>query len=122
MAAARGSSTRIRLCGANQAANVGEVTEESDKAMKKQGSYKRGIVPSRAASAGAAELDEPKSGGRATKPVHQGLRAKGRKGSKPMAGRIDREQFADYAGQIAAIRKSQAVIAFSMDGTILDAN
>jgi methyl-accepting chemotaxis protein len=28
----------------------------------------------------------------------------------------------DSAGQIAAIRKSQAVIAFSMDGTILDAN
>ncbi|WP_437205122.1 methyl-accepting chemotaxis protein [Planctomicrobium sp. SH664] len=29
---------------------------------------------------------------------------------------------ADYAGQIAAIRKSQAVIEFRMDGTILDAN
>ena len=28
----------------------------------------------------------------------------------------------DYAGQVAAIRKSQAVIEFSMDGTILDAN
>ena len=32
------------------------------------------------------------------------------------------EQFADYAGQVAAIRKSQAVIEFSLDGTILDAN
>ncbi|WP_437185409.1 methyl-accepting chemotaxis protein [Planctomicrobium sp. SH668] len=31
-------------------------------------------------------------------------------------------QNADYAGQIAAIRKSQAVIEFRMDGTILDAN
>jgi methyl-accepting chemotaxis protein len=29
---------------------------------------------------------------------------------------------ADRAGQIAAIRKSQAVIAFTLDGTILDAN
>ena len=28
----------------------------------------------------------------------------------------------DYAGQVAAIRKSQAVIEFHMDGTILDAN
>src|SRR5690606_35270101 len=32
------------------------------------------------------------------------------------------EQFADFAGQIAAIRKSQAVIEFNLDGTILDAN
>jgi methyl-accepting chemotaxis protein len=31
-------------------------------------------------------------------------------------------QNADYAGQIAAIGKSQAVIEFKMDGTILDAN
>jgi methyl-accepting chemotaxis protein len=29
---------------------------------------------------------------------------------------------ADYSGQIAAIRKSQAVIEFQMDGTIIDAN
>lgn len=33
-----------------------------------------------------------------------------------------KRQAADYEGQIAAIRKSQAVIAFKMDGTILDAN
>jgi methyl-accepting chemotaxis protein len=31
-------------------------------------------------------------------------------------------QHADFSGQIAAIHKSQAVIAFNMDGTILDAN
>ena len=31
-------------------------------------------------------------------------------------------QASDYAGQVAAISKSQAVIAFAMDGTILDAN
>ncbi|MBB6250714.1 methyl-accepting chemotaxis protein [Nitrospirillum iridis] len=33
-----------------------------------------------------------------------------------------KQQFADFQGQIAAIRKSQAVIEFAMDGTILDAN
>jgi methyl-accepting chemotaxis protein len=37
-------------------------------------------------------------------------------------GAVDQELFADYAGQVAAIRKSQAVIEFSMDGTVLDAN
>jgi len=31
-------------------------------------------------------------------------------------------QNADYEGQIAAIKKSQAVISFNMDGTIIDAN
>lgn len=33
-----------------------------------------------------------------------------------------RDAFANYAGQIAAINKSQAVIEFNMDGTIIDAN
>ena len=33
-----------------------------------------------------------------------------------------RQTNVDYAGQIAAIRKSQAVIEFKMDGTIIDAN
>ncbi len=103
-------------------ADRGEVSEERDKAMKKQGSYERGIVPSRGLSAGAAVLDELVSGGSPTRPVRQDPRAAGRKSSQPVAGRIDREQFADYAGQVAAIRKSQAVIAFGMDGTILDAN
>lgn len=32
------------------------------------------------------------------------------------------EQFADYAGQVAAISKSQAVIEFMLDGTIITAN
>jgi methyl-accepting chemotaxis protein len=32
------------------------------------------------------------------------------------------ERLADFQGQVAAIRKSQAVIEFQMDGTILDAN
>ena len=35
---------------------------------------------------------------------------------------VDREQLADYQGQIAAINKAQAVIQFAMDGTVLDAN
>ncbi len=35
---------------------------------------------------------------------------------------IDAEQFAEFAGQVTAISRSQAVIAFGMDGTILDAN
>ncbi|MCC6343609.1 MAG: PAS domain-containing methyl-accepting chemotaxis protein [Bryobacterales bacterium] len=47
---------------------------------------------------------------------------KGRDGARPRNPDVDREQLADYAGQVAAIRKSQAVIEFGMDGTILDAN
>jgi methyl-accepting chemotaxis protein len=35
---------------------------------------------------------------------------------------VNQQQFADYAGQVAAIRKAQAVIEFDMNGTILDAN
>ncbi len=35
---------------------------------------------------------------------------------------LDAQQAIDYAGQIAAIRKSQAVIEFKLDGTILTAN
>jgi len=35
---------------------------------------------------------------------------------------IDPELFADYAGEIAAIDKSRAVIEFNMDGTIIKAN
>ena len=34
----------------------------------------------------------------------------------------DQQKFADYAGQVAAINKSQAVIAFNLDGTVIDAN
>ena len=35
---------------------------------------------------------------------------------------INQERFTDYAGQVAAINKSQAVIEFKMDGTIITAN
>src|SRR6202044_1798530 len=34
----------------------------------------------------------------------------------------EKTRFIDYAGQIAAIGKSQAVIEFEMDGTIITAN
>jgi methyl-accepting chemotaxis protein len=45
------------------------------------------------------------------------------KKKKTAGGKPSREQInVDYAGQVAAIRKSQAVIEFEMDGTILDAN
>ena len=46
-------------------------------------------------------------------------------GAAPVAEKIDAEreqQFADYAGQVAAINKSQAVIEFNLDGTIITAN
>ncbi len=43
--------------------------------------------------------------------------------NKKVAGTTSREQTnLDYAGQVAAIRKSQAVIEFQMDGTVIDAN
>lgn len=47
-----------------------------------------------------------------------------KKSSKPKTSTstVDRLQLADYAGQLAAISKSQAVIEFNLDGTILTAN
>jgi hypothetical protein len=90
--------------------------------MKKQGTYDRGVAPARGTSAGAAMLDEPEQGRPNNHQATGSSRPVSRKNSQPSAGGIDREQFADYAGQVAAIRKSQAVITFSMDGTVLDAN
>ncbi len=52
-----------------------------------------------------------------------GARAAADRGeSEPVDMAIDQKQFADYAGQVAAIRRSLAVIEFGMDGTVLDAN
>jgi methyl-accepting chemotaxis protein len=45
-----------------------------------------------------------------------------REPEQELAATIDKRQFADYAGQVAAISKSQAVIEFDMDGTIVTAN
>ena len=44
------------------------------------------------------------------------------KGSKPRSAAADKLSYADLAGQVAAIRRSQAVIELGMDGTILWAN
>ena len=79
--------------------------------MERQSSFSRGDRPSRSSFAGAAVLDRPERDRPPTK-----------NGAGAQRGAIDQQQFADYAGQVAAIRKSQAVIEFAMDGTILDAN
>ena len=79
--------------------------------MERQSSFSRGDRPGRSSSAGAAVLDRPELERPTTRNGH---------GAQP--GAVDQEQFNDYAGQVAAIRKSQAVIAFDMNGTVLDAN
>ncbi len=79
--------------------------------MERQSSFSRGDRPGRSSSAGAAVLERSE---------HQ--RPTTKNGNGGQRGAVDQELFADYAGQVAAIRKSQAVIEFSMDGTILTAN
>jgi methyl-accepting chemotaxis protein len=83
--------------------------------MARPANYSRGVRPDRSSSAGAAVLDSPE---------HEQTTTRTGNGHVGGGGRaaIDQQQFADYAGQVAAIRKSQAVIEFAMDGTILDAN
>ncbi len=49
-------------------------------------------------------------------------RLTGPKRSKPRTAASDKLSYADLAGQVAAIRRSQAVIELTMDGTILWAN
>ncbi len=92
--------------------------------MARQTSYNRGSSPKHNSSAGAAVLDAPEHGptsknGNGFQRYAPALTVAAPKGSKPA---LDQERFADYAGQVAAIRKSQAVIEFNMDGTVLDAN
>ncbi len=83
------------------------------KAMSKRESHDRNKVWAQRASAGTAllepELESPAASSTA-------------RTAPPQPAAIDPELFADYAGQVAAIRKSQAVIAFDMDGLVLDAN
>jgi PAS domain S-box-containing protein len=83
--------------------------------METQARSSRGNRPDRNSSAGAAVLESPE---------HERLTTKTGNGHRGDGGRAaaDKELFADYAGQVAAIRKSQAVIEFGMDGTVLDAN
>jgi methyl-accepting chemotaxis protein len=71
------------------------------------------------ASAGTALLEPELESPAATTTSSAAARART---SAPQPPAIDPELFADYAGQVAAIRKSQAVIAFNMDGLVLDAN
>ena len=70
--------------------------------MARQSYDGRRVSPGRNPSA-AAVLDPPEA---AVEQTHK----------------MSEEQLADYAGQVAAIRKSQAVIEFTMDGTVIDAN
>ncbi len=79
--------------------------------MERQSSFSRGDRPGRSSFAGAAVLERSE---------HQ--RPTTKNGNGGQRGTVDQELFADYAGQVAAIRKSQAVIEFAMDGTVLDAN
>ncbi len=72
------------------------------------------MTEDRKSSAGAAVLERPGFKAMKVKPVSDQTRS--------TADRVDREKLADYSGQIAAIRKSQAVIEFNMDGTIREAN
>ena len=42
--------------------------------------------------------------------------------ARPKAREVNEQELNDYAGQVAAINKSQAVIEFNLDGTIILAN
>jgi len=79
--------------------------------MERQSSFSRGDRPGRSSSAGASVLERPE---------HE--RPANKNGNGAQRGAIDRELFNDYAGQVAALRKSEAVIEYGMDGTVLDAN
>ena len=89
--------------------------------MKKQGINDRGLIPARS-WAGAAVLDEPHHATPVNKPGNGKLQPAGQRNSKFLADGMDRAQYADYAGQVAAIRKSGVVIEFGLDGTVLYAN
>ncbi len=96
--------------------------------MARQASYNRGMSPERNSSAGASVLEAPEHERPSTRAGRGNLQSDATRPSgvrnhpKDAHVAIDPRQFADYAGQVAAIRKSQAVIEFSMDGTVLDAN
>ena len=95
--------------------------------MARQGSYNRGTSPERSSSAGAAVLEGPEHepttrNGNGHQRGDTSRAVAARKEFEPDDLAVDPERFADYAGQVAAIRKSQAVIEFNMDGTVLDAN
>jgi methyl-accepting chemotaxis protein len=82
------------------------------------------MSPERSSSAGAAVLEAPEHEptSRNGNGLQRGSASMARKGYESDSSSIDQERLADYAGQVAAIRKSQAVIEFNMEGTVLDAN
>ena len=96
--------------------------------MARQASNGRRASADQEAAIGAAildyeQLDRPASrskNGHSRGPAAAPVRDE--EPSGPAQTTIDPERLADLAGQVAAIRKSQAVIEFQMDGTILDAN
>jgi len=87
--------------------------------MSKRESHDQNRVWAPRASAGTALL-EPDLESHAATSTRQGP-ARARTAT-PQPAAIDPELFADYSGQIAAIRKSQLVVEYTMDGTVLDLN
>jgi len=79
--------------------------------MEKHSSSSRGGRSGRNSFTGAAVLDRPD---------HEIIST--RNGDGAQRGAVAKELFADYAGQVAAIRKSEAVVEYSMEGRVLDAN
>ena len=115
-ASARGEGMSRKTAGG------GEITNQECKGartMGRQSSFSRGDRPDRSSSAGVVVLERPEHQRTTTKNGNGAHRGSGNGAHR---GGVDQELFVDYAGQVAAIRKSQAVIEFAMDGTILDAN
>ncbi len=79
--------------------------------MDRQMSFSRTDRSGRSSSSSAAVLDRPER-----------ERPTTRNGNGAHRAGIDPQQFAGYAAQVAAMRKSQAIVEYGMDGTILDAN
>jgi methyl-accepting chemotaxis protein len=96
--------------------------------MARQASNGRRNGADHDSSIGAAVLDYPgydpqaKQTGNGSHGGAAARAATARAAGKAADPTIDPMKFLDYAGQVAAIRKSLAVIEFNMDGTILDAN
>ena len=95
--------------------------------MTVRGSNNKTAHFGRKASTGTAVLDNEESGPQTARKGNGGLRGGptlgvGARKSDSANSANDLELFRDYSGQIAAIGKSQAVIEFEMDGTIITAN
>jgi methyl-accepting chemotaxis protein len=90
--------------------------------MRKQQACHRESASSHSSSGGGVLLDEPPSKPRSKRPPATAGRIAGKRQKRPAANAIDPELFADYAAQVAAIRRSQGVVSFDTDGIILDVN